>query len=65
MGHHENKWLNEYTSNKPNAYTGDSFKIIDKANHKTDLKIKEALNINWSKPILNTQVNHYNITLSI
>ena len=29
------------------------FKIIDKANSKLDLKIKEALHINWRKPNLN------------
>ena len=48
-----------------NSYKRDSFKIIDTAKHKFDLKIKEALHINWFKPILNTQVNHFNITLSI
>ena len=33
------------------------FKIIDKANSKFDLKIKEALHINWRKPNLNAQQN--------
>ena len=32
-----------------------SFKIIDKANSKSDLIIKEALHINWRKPNLNAQ----------
>ena len=31
------------------------FKIIDKANSKFDLKIKESLHINWRKPNLNAQ----------
>ena len=31
------------------------FKIIDKANSKFDLEIKEALHINWRKPNLNVQ----------
>ena len=35
-----------------------SFKIIDKANSKSDLKTKEALHINWIKPNLNAQQNH-------
>ena len=35
-----------------------SFKIIEKANSKFDLKIKEALHINWRKPNLNAQQNH-------
>ena len=39
-----------------------SFKIIDKA--KSDLKIKEALHINWRKPNLNAQQNHLALTLS-
>ena len=39
-------------------YNSLCFKIIDKANSKFDLKIKEALNINWRKPNLNAQQNH-------
>ena len=42
-----------------------SFEIIDKANSKFDLKIKEALHINWRKPDLNTQQNHLTLTLSL
>ena len=42
-----------------------SFKIIDKANSKFDLKIKEALHINWRKPNLNAQQNHLALTLSL
>ena len=43
------------------------FKIIDRANSKFDLKIKEALHINWRKPNLNAQQNHLalNILLSL
>ena len=42
-----------------------SFKIIDKANYKFDLKIKEALHSKWGKPNLNSQQNHLAITLSL
>ena len=42
-----------------------SFKIIDKANSKFNLKIKEALHINWRKPKLNAQQNHIAFTLSL
>ena len=41
------------------------FKIIDKANSKFDLKIKDALHINWRKPNLNAQQNHLALTLSL
>ena len=41
------------------------FKIIDKANSKFDLKVKEALHINWRKPNLNAQQNHLALTLSL
>ena len=34
-----------------------SFKIIDKTNSKFELKIKEALHTNWTKPNLNAQQN--------
>ena len=41
------------------------FKIIDKANSKFDLKIKEALHINWRKPNLNEQQNNLTLTLPL
>ena len=40
------------------SYNSLCFKIIDKANSKLDLKITEALHINWRKPNLNAQQNH-------
>ena len=40
-------------------------KIIDKANTKCNLKIKEVLQINWAKPNLNSQQNHLALTLSL
>ena len=46
-----------------NSYNSLSF--IDKANSKFDLKIKEAVHINWKKPNLNTQQNHLFLTLSL
>ena len=48
-----------------NSYNSLCFKIIDKANSKFDLKIKEALHINWRKPNLNAQQNHLALTLSL
>ena len=41
------------------------FKIIDKANSKFDLKIKQALHINWGKPNLSAQQNHLAPTLTL
>ena len=46
------------------SYNSLYFKIIDKANSKFDLKIKETLHINWRKPNLNAQQNHLALTLS-
>ena len=40
-------------------------KKIDKANSKFDLKIKEALHINWRQSNLNTQKNHLSLTYSL
>ena len=45
------------------SYSSLCFKIIDKANPKFDLKIKEALHINWRKPNLNAQQNHLALAL--
>ena len=45
------------------SYNSLCFKIIDKANSKFDLKIKEALHINCRKPNLNAQQNHLALTL--
>ena len=46
------------------SYNSLRFKIVDKANSKFDLKIKEALHITWRKPNLNAQQNHLALTLS-
>ena len=40
------------------SYNSLSFKIIDKDNSKFDLRIKEALHINWIKPNLIAQQGH-------
>ena len=42
-----------------------SFKIIDKANSRFDLKIKEDLHINRTKPNFNAQQNYLVLTLSL
>ena len=57
-------FLNIYTPLK-HALTHKSlcFKIIDEANAKFDLKIKEVLHINWRKPNLNAQQNYLALTL--
>ena len=47
------------------SYNSLCFKQIDKANSKFDLKIKEALHINWGKANLNAQQNHLALTLSL
>ena len=47
------------------SYNSLCFEIIDKANCKFDLEIKEALHINWRKPNLNVQQNHLAPTLSL
>ena len=52
------------------SYNSLSFKMIDKAKFdikisKFDIKIKEALHINWRKPNLNAQKNHLALTLSL
>ena len=47
------------------SYNSLCFKIINKANCKFDLKIKEALHINWRKSNLNAQQNHLALTLSL
>ena len=41
------------------------FVLVDKANSKFNLKIKEALHINWRKPNLNAQQNHLALTFSL
>ena len=47
------------------SYNTLCFKLIYKASSKFDLKIKEALHINWRKPNLNAQQNHLALTLSL
>ena len=40
-------------------------KIIDKANSKFELNIKEAMHINWRKPNLNARENLLAFTLAL
>ena len=47
------------------SYNSLCFKIIDNADSKFDLKIKEPLYINWRKPNLNAQQNHLALTFSL
>ena len=47
------------------SYNSLGFNIIDKANSKFELKIKEALHIHWRKPNLNSQQNHLALILSL
>ena len=47
------------------SYNSLCFKITDKANSKFDLKIKEALHINWRKLNLYAQQNHLALTFSL
>ena len=47
------------------SYNSLFLKTNDKANYKFDLKIKEALLINWRKPNLNAQQNHLALTFSL
>ena len=62
--HHIFKHLHS-TATCFDSYNSLCFKIIDKANSKFDLKIKEALHINWRKPNLNAQQNYLALTLSL
>ena len=48
-----------------NSYNSLCFEIVDNANSKFDLKIKEALHISWRKPNLNAQQSHLAPTLSL
>ena len=47
------------------SYSSLCFKIIENVNSKFDLKLKEALHINWRKPNLNAQQNHSALTLLV
>ena len=47
------------------SYNSLCLKIVDKANSKFNLRIKEALHINWRKPNLNAQQNNLALTLSL
>ena len=47
------------------SYNSLWFNIVDKANTKFDLDIKEALYVNLRTPNLNAQQNHLALTLSL
>ena len=48
-----------------NVCSGDCFSILDSASTPFQLKIKEAIHIEWEKPSLNKQLQHLNVTLNI
>lgn len=45
--------------------SADCFEILDSAPTKFQLKLKEAMHINWEKPNLNQQVHHVNMMLKL
>ena len=45
------------------SFCTDCFEILDSAPTKFQLKLKEAMHIDWVKPSLNQQVQHVNLTL--
>ena len=45
--------------------SADCFEILDSAPTKFQLKLNEAMHINWEKPNLNQQVHHVNLTLTL
>ena len=47
------------------SYNSLSFKITDKAKSIFDIKIEEAVDINWIKPNFNAQQNHLALILSL
>lgn len=48
------------------SWSIDHFKIVDSASTKFELKIKEVMHVNWEKPvILNQQIHHVNLTLTL
>ena len=49
----------------PQSCSSDCFEILDSAPTKFQLKLKEAMHINWEKPNLNQQVHHVNLTLTL
>ena len=50
-------------SNCKNLYDDSCFQIIDSARTEFALKLKEAMHIEWKRPLLNKQTKH--VTLSI
>ena len=58
------KHLNE-NHNCKNLSTPDCFQIIDSASSKFRLKLKEAMHITWTKPLLNRQLKHVTISITV
>ena len=72
IGEHIKKYNKSHTfkhlhssETSSDSYNSLCFKTIHKANSKFNLKIKEALHINWRKPNLDAQQNHLTFTLSL
>ena len=61
---HVFKHLDE-NRNCKNLSTPDCFNIIDSASSKFRLKLKEAIHITWTKPLLNRQLKHVSISITV
>ena len=57
--HLHNNQLCQRSSNESN------FSLIDAANTEYQLRIREAIHINWIKPVINKQKFSYKLTLNI
>ena len=62
---HIHKHLTSSKTCKQTVSNESCFTILDTAKCSYELKIKEALHINWLKPTLNSQLSHANLTLDL
>ena len=62
---HIYKHLNSSKTCKKPVSNESCFTILDTAKWSYELKIKEALHINWLNPTLNSQLSHANLTLDL
>ena len=58
------KHLNE-NHNCKSLSNPDCFQIIDSASSKFRLKLKETMHITWTKPVLNRQLKHVTIYITV
>ena len=68
LGKDKNSQILKYLQENPHCWQFSNFYCFDVIHRDTShfrLQLKEAMHISWKKPILNKQIKHFTLTISL